>query len=195
MCTPSRSIHREAGFSLIELVITIVIIGVGLAGLLGVLNLTTQHSADPMLHKQALAIAESLLTEIEQQAFTYCDPQDPNVLTAAGAAGCTGGAAASQDKGGAGLTSPTPASETRYSAIDPFDNVADYGGFNKTNVDDILGNNAMNGYAAAVTVTRAGTTFSLPNDAVLKIEVRVTGRGDDITLTGYRFRYAPNSAG
>ena len=34
-----------------------------------------------------------------------------------------------------------------------------------------------------------------PADAVLRIAVTVTGRGEEITLVGYRTRYAPNAAG
>ena len=39
----------------------IVIVGIGLAGILGVINLTTRASADPLIQKQALAIAEAYL--------------------------------------------------------------------------------------------------------------------------------------
>lgn len=185
---------RQAGISLIELVIFIVIVSVAVAGVLTVFNTVVRHSADPMIRKQAIAIAESLLTEIESQPFTYCDPQDANLLTATSAASCVN----DQNKGGAALTSATPASETRYSASDPFDNVADYGGFSKANIDDLTGNNAVAGYTASVAITRAGGVApfaALPVDAVLKIDVTVTGHGESVTLTGYRFRYAPRAAG
>ena len=61
--------RRQAGLSLIELVMFIVIVGVAVAGVLSVMNVTTRHSADPMIRKQAQAIAESLLEEIELQGL------------------------------------------------------------------------------------------------------------------------------
>lgn len=185
---------RQAGISLIELVIFIVIVSVAVAGVLSVFNIAVKSSADPMIRKQAIAIAESLLTEIESQAFTYCDPQDANVLTAADATVC----ANDQNKGGAALTSPTPGTETRYLAADPFDNVADYGGFSKANIDDVTGGNVITGYTASVAISRAGGVApfaALPLDAVLKIDVTVTGLGESVTLTGFRLRYAPRAAG
>ncbi len=72
MCTR----HRQHGISLIELIMFIVIVSVALAGILLVMNVTTKGSADPLIHKQALAIAESLLEEVELMPFTYCDPDD-----------------------------------------------------------------------------------------------------------------------
>ena len=66
----------------------IVIVGVAIAGILSVFNVNAQHSWDPAERKQMLAIAESLLEEVELMPFTYCDPNDDNVLTAASAAGC-----------------------------------------------------------------------------------------------------------
>lgn len=60
---------RRAGFSLVELVISIVIVGIGLAALLGPIITATKGSADPMLRKQTLAIAEALLDEIELKPF------------------------------------------------------------------------------------------------------------------------------
>jgi MSHA pilin protein MshD len=186
---------RQRGLSLIELLMFMVIVSVGLAGVMVTYNVTVRASADPMVRKQALAVAEALLTEIEQQPFSYCDPNDPNAGTAQSTADCTGGAAASEDQGGAALNGPMPASETRYSATTPFNNVADYGGFSMSpiySVDDpATPISGLSGYTASVAITRAGTAFGLPNDAVLRIAVRVVKAPADILLVGYRFRYAP----
>lgn len=57
--------HRQCGFSLIELVMFIVIMGIALAGIMLVANQTSTHNADTLLRKQALTAAESLLEEIE----------------------------------------------------------------------------------------------------------------------------------
>lgn len=62
MCTERRS--RQRGFTLAELLLLIVVLSVGLAGILLVINTTTAHSADPMVRKQAMAIAESMMEEV-----------------------------------------------------------------------------------------------------------------------------------
>jgi len=67
MCTPRA---RASGFTLVELVMFIVIVSIAVAGVLAVMNITTRHSADPMIQKQALAVAEAMLEEIELQDFT-----------------------------------------------------------------------------------------------------------------------------
>lgn len=59
-----------AGFTLIEMIIAIVIIGVGLAGLLSVFNTTVSASADPMIRKQMLSIAEEMMEEIQLKPMT-----------------------------------------------------------------------------------------------------------------------------
>ncbi len=56
--------HRSRGFTLIELIIFIVVVAAGLAGILSVMNTSVASSADPMVRKQTIAIAESLLEEI-----------------------------------------------------------------------------------------------------------------------------------
>jgi MSHA pilin protein MshD len=81
--------HRSAGFSLIEVVVFIVVLGIAFVGMLVLYNRVTSASVDPMVRKQALAIASSLLEEIELRAYTFCDPDDPNVYTATSTAGCT----------------------------------------------------------------------------------------------------------
>ena len=63
---------RHRGFTLIELIICIVVVSAGLAGILSVMNTVVKSSADPMVRKQAIAIAESLLDEILLK--NYHDP-------------------------------------------------------------------------------------------------------------------------
>lgn len=180
MCT----INRQSGISLIELIMFIVIVSTAVAGVLSVMNVTTQHSADPMLRKQAQAIAESLLEEIELQAFTYCDPDDANAATATSVAGCTIPEAIGPER-----------SENRYSAP-LFDNVNDYNGFTMSGINDITNTpvGGLGGYTASVRVTQVGTSLGLAdNTAALQIDVTVVAGGDSLTLSGYRFRYAPNA--
>ena len=63
----SKRLHT--GFTLIEVIIFIVVLGAGLAGILSVFNTSIKNSADPLVRKQTLAIAESLLEEIVQKEF------------------------------------------------------------------------------------------------------------------------------
>ena len=74
--------RKSLGLSLVELIVFIVIVSASVAGIIGVITVTTRSSADPMIHKQALAIAEAMLEEVQLQPFTYCDPDDPSAATA-----------------------------------------------------------------------------------------------------------------
>ncbi|MEY4719271.1 MAG: hypothetical protein RL563_1889 [Pseudomonadota bacterium] len=63
-------LESQTGVTLIELVISMLIISVALVGILSVIQLTSRHSADPLLQRQAVAIAESYLEEITAQAYS-----------------------------------------------------------------------------------------------------------------------------
>lgn len=82
MCmTKGALAHRQSGFTLVELLIFIVVVGAGLAGILSVMDNSVKSSADPMVRKQAVAIAESVLEEALQKA--YIDPDNsPAVVEA-----------------------------------------------------------------------------------------------------------------
>lgn len=55
---------RQRGISLVELIVSIVIIAIALAGLLGVLSAAASRSADSMVDDQATLVAESYLHEV-----------------------------------------------------------------------------------------------------------------------------------
>ncbi len=71
-----NSLRRQRGVTLIELIVSIVIVGIASSAVLGVIAMTTAHSADPMLRHQAVAIAEAYLEEISLKAFTDPDGVD-----------------------------------------------------------------------------------------------------------------------
>lgn len=176
---------RSRGVTLIELIVFIVIVGVALAGLFAAFNTMTAASADPQVRKQVLAIAESLMEEVQLMPFTFCDPDDPAAATATSTAGC----ATIEGMGVEG-------GETRYSAITRFDNVSDYHGFAMAGGIQDITNTTITGlgaYSASVTVTQAGLGGIAAADALL-ISITVTGPGGvSTTLEGYRTRYAPNT--
>lgn len=71
----------QTGFTLVELIVFIVVVSAGLAGILSVMNTTVKSSADPMVRKQAISLAESVLEEVLQKS--YADPDDtPAVVEA-----------------------------------------------------------------------------------------------------------------
>ena len=61
----------QRGFTLIELIIFIVIVSVGLAGILLVMNSVVKSSADPMVRKQALVLADGIVEEIMLKAYAH----------------------------------------------------------------------------------------------------------------------------
>jgi MSHA pilin protein MshD len=186
----SRRACREQGLSLIELVVFIVVLAIGVAGVAILFDQMTRSSVDPVVRKQALAIATSLMDEIELQPFTYCDPDDANVYTATSSAVGPGGCATTSEGLG------PEAGETRYA--DPrFDNVNDYDGFSMTGIRDITNTlvSGLDGYTASVSVApiSAAELPSIPTTEGLRITVTVTGPANaNVVLQGYRLRYAPN---
>ena len=79
MCTIRHSLSRQAGFTLVELIIFIVVVAFGMAGILMVMDTSVKSSADPLIRKQTVAMAEGLLEEMLLKS--YDDPDGlPNVV-------------------------------------------------------------------------------------------------------------------
>lgn len=66
-------LNHQQGISLLELLVTIIVLSVGMVGVLPLMIQTATHSIDPILQQQANAIAQSYLEEIFSQHFL-----DPN---------------------------------------------------------------------------------------------------------------------
>jgi MSHA pilin protein MshD len=198
-----RPALRQRGVTLVELILFIVIVGIALAGIVAVMNMTNRASVDPVRRKQALIIAEGLLEEVELAKFSYCDPADPDAGDAAvatSAAACT----AVPEKWGQLSPEPTGANDGR-----PFDNVNDYvpgpgvptAAFDNAGSVLVDANGAplgVAGYTARLTIAPASLN-GIGSDAdtaadtdVLRITVTVSYDGQSVTLDGYRTRYAPN---
>ena len=104
MCIQSRVPYsREKGATLVELVISIVILSVAVVGVLSALGKITSRSADPMIREQSIAIAEAYLEEVSLSQFTP-------------ASGCP----------------PVPATRANYSHICHYDGLADTGAVNQS---------------------------------------------------------------
>lgn len=61
--------RRNAGVTLVELIVALVIVGVALAGMVAVYTATTRASADPVVTQQMAAIADNLMEEILMKPF------------------------------------------------------------------------------------------------------------------------------
>ncbi|MDR7267499.1 MSHA pilin protein MshD [Pelomonas saccharophila] len=183
--------RRARGLTLIELLLFIVVVGIALAAMLKVFVTATTFSTDPMVRRQQLAIAESLLREVELMPFTWCDPTDANVETASTAT-------LSPTNGCASLVeAPGPESgQTRDGPSNFFNNVNDYNGFAMTGIRDVTNTAVagLSGYSASVVVSAAALDNIPAAGDALKITVTVSGPdSSNVSLQGWRTRYAPNA--
>ncbi len=152
----------QAGISLIELVMFIVIVSIGVVGILSVMNVTTKSSADPMIRKQALAIAESLLEEINLKDFSN---------PAGGFSGAS-----------------TQANRPLFDDIGDYDGFVTTGIFPVDGGPAIVG---LNAYSVSVTVAATAALSSIAATDAKLITVTVTGPGNTVVaLDGYRTNYA-----
>ncbi|OGB33790.1 MAG: hypothetical protein A3F78_20645 [Burkholderiales bacterium RIFCSPLOWO2_12_FULL_61_40] len=160
---------RSRGFTLIELIVFIVVIGAGLAGILSVMDNVVASSADPMVRKQAAALADSIMEEILLQPF--CDPDTVNAVAVPPVCAAIG---------------PPEANRTL------FDDVDDYDG-----IDEVVGAVgavfvglpvALNGYGVQIAVAPAAFDV-IANTNSKDITVTVTGGRETVVLRSRRTNY------
>lgn len=149
---------KQRGISLIELIMFIVIISIAVAGILLVMNKVTGHSADTLVRKQALAVAESLLEEIELQGLS--------------GVGCAGTLGADAPRSGVSAVCD-------YAGYSTTAGIRDF----STNA---LVTNLTNYNVTSVTVDNTLAWAGIAAGSAVVITVSVTGPGGLIELTGYR---------
>ena len=149
---------KQRGISLIELIIFIVIISIALTGILLEMNQVTAHSADPLLRKQAMAAAESLLEEIELQDF----PAASGAVTAGPV---------------------TQANRTGYHTVSEYNSFATTGIYALTGVAPIAG---LENYKASVSVVDQALGAVVAGSAVRITVTVATPQNENVTLDGYR---------
>src|SRR5512135_509307 len=161
MCTKPAFL-RQRGISLIELIMFIVIISTALAGILLVMNQVTKSSADPLVRKQALAIAESMLEEIQLQDLNP--------------ASCTGVLGADAARAGAGCVKDYNGYHTTNGILD-FSTNAGVPGLGNYDIGNVV-------------VTQIATLGGMPINAGSGVEITVTVTNKlgapAIDATGYR---------
>lgn len=171
MCADARRSPRPgAGFTLIELIMFILIVTVAVVGILLVMNITVKASADPVVRKQSLAMAEAILDEVLSREFA-------------------------NPVGGYAETTPaTCANRALYDDVDDyacFDGTTDS---KKIHGDSTLGATSLPALAAyratvAIDASAGAVLGTIPVGQIKKITVTVTGGSETIQLSGYRARY------
>lgn len=113
--------RRAAGFTLIDVLVLIVLVGTVAGSLTVLFSRLSAQSAQTLRAQQALTLAQSLLHEVRAMPMTYCDPDDMQAGGANGAFVGAGGCAATVDGFG-------PEGIEQRAAAPPqrFDNVSDY---------------------------------------------------------------------
>ena len=157
----SDAARALGGLTLIELVISIAVLGIALGGALLAIDQTTLRSADPMLQHQASAVAEAYLEEILLKSFL-----DPDVGTVCPAA---------------------EASRGLYDNVCDYAGLDDSGARDQTGAV-VTG---LESYRVRVTVDTAATLNTLTGSGdVLRVDVRVNhGSRVDLTVSGYQANY------
>ncbi len=168
----TKPTEPASGFTLIELIIFIVIVSVGLAGVLLVFDTVTRRSADPVRAKQAIAVAEGMLDEILNKNF--CDPDTANRST-----------------------TPVPCGANAVEASrDLYDSVNDYNLYSRTGIRDIASDPTvvLAGYNIAVAVATPGSNFVVgantitpTNYRIVTVTVQDTVGNQSYVVTGYKF--------
>ncbi|HEY0846770.1 MAG TPA: prepilin-type cleavage/methylation domain-containing protein [Noviherbaspirillum sp.] len=154
--------------TLLELVLAIVILSIGITGVMSAFSTIVRSSADPLVHKQMLSIAEQMMEEITLQPFAAAAPVQIN----------TPGVCPSRES---------------FNDILDYDNLQTTGGFcdsTGTPLPQLSAYNVavqVNPTASLATVSGTG---NLGSGKVYQIVVTVTHGADSLALTGWRTHYA-----
>ncbi|MDO3723189.1 type II secretion system protein [Marinobacter sp. chi1] len=161
--------RRERGATLVELVITIVIISTAIAGVVGAFSLISGRSADPLNETRAVALAQLYMDEILTRKYDEQTPQ--------GGVPRYNGACSIGSEG----------AESRAT----FDDVDDYNGLTDTPPSSALSSlSGYSGFSVQVSVSCAGTEVGLAASQAKRIDLVVSAPDNrDFTFSAYRANF------
>lgn len=154
----------QKGFTLLEVLITIVVISIAATAIMSVFTSTASKSVDPVIQLQAIAIAEAYMEEIQLKNFA-----DPTQLE-------TGGA-------------ETGESRMTYDDVQDYDDPSIDGAVADQNNNAI---GSLSDYTVTVSVSgqTLGGTPVIPATDSLRIDITVDHPAiDPISLSGFRTLY------
>lgn len=169
MKAPVFSRPAQRGLTLMEMVITIVILGIALTALVSAMAGMASRGADPLMRNRALALAQMYADEILGKRFDEYTP--------------LGGGQA--DPGLTACTGLGPEGETRAG----FDDVDDYQGLDDSPPRDQDGAtlSAYQGFRVRISVSCHGGEFGLAEDAAKRVDILVDAPGQPtMTFSLYR---------
>jgi len=160
---------NQQGATLVELVMTIVIISIAIAGVVGAFSLIAGRSADPLNQTRAVKLAQLYMDEILTKKY---DDQTPQGSFPKYSGPCTIGAEAGEGRS-------------------TFDDVDDY--HNLSGPPSAATGTALNGYpgfTVSITVTCAGADVGLPASEAKRIDLEVMAPGNQpFVFSAYRANF------
>jgi MSHA pilin protein MshD len=173
--------RAQSGFTLIETIIVIVLVGAMMAGMTALFVNNVSHSHRPYLRQKALAAANAYMDEIMTKRWNENTPIGGGcVITASGS--CT-------TAGAPGVIAIGNDGESRST----YDDVDDFNGINESPPQDSTGTvmPGYTGFTGTVSVTQPGSAWNGVAAADVRlIVVNVTSSNNEtISLTAYRVNY------
>lgn len=161
----------QRGATLVELVITIVIISVAIAGVVGAFALISSRSADPLNQTRAVELAQLYMDEIITKKYDDATPQGGQPRYTGG---CNIGSEGSEDRG-------------------TYDDVDDYNEIDGEAPRSALGPiDGYSGFTVTVDVQCAGgdAGVDLPSSEAKRIDLTITiPGGSDFVFSAYRANF------
>ena len=186
----SKAIPKQAGFTLLELIVGVVVLGIALLMISSILGPMYIRSSEPWQQVRAAELGHSLMNEIMARSFDENSSSGTNLLRCGETV--------------AGVTAPNclavipvcPAtgmsSATEETSRDLYDDVDDFHCFRGDGaaVSNILNQSladSYRNYQVEVFVSYAGADIGLPNQRAKRVDIRVIlPSGGNIAFSSYK---------
>jgi MSHA pilin protein MshD len=174
-----RSIRGARGFTLIEIIVSIVAIAILMTLVISIFAPQVVRGTDPLFSMRAAELGQSYLEEMLGKRFAENSP--------------FGNAQRCGDSVGPGACTPSLGTDVGETASHTtFDDFDDYNGFTDSPPTDQSGSVRSNytGFSVTATVTNAGTEVGLNNLDAKRVDIIVTDpRGSQYKFSAYKTNF------